>query len=150
MTLSMPDGDSDVLLTNYVGNGGSKVRECEFEEQDSGREVWLADSGATHHATSNMDQIFDFKPAPKGKDRMIVGNGNTMKVRGVGNLNLRLHMKGKNGEEKSFTVLLQNVNVMDDMKFNLFSLHQVQGKHCLLYTSPSPRDKRQSRMPSSA
>ena len=25
-----------------------------------------------------------------------------------------------------------------------------QGKDCLLYTSPSPRDKRQSRMPSSA
>ena len=24
------------------------------------------------------------------------------------------------------------------------------GRHCLLYTSPSPRDKRQSRMPSSA
>ena len=33
-------------------------------------------------------------------------------------------------------------------------LYQVQGadglKTCLLYTSPSPRDKRQSRMPSSA
>ena len=26
----------------------------------------------------------------------------------------------------------------------------VAGKGCLLYTSPSPRDKRQSRMPSSA
>ena len=26
----------------------------------------------------------------------------------------------------------------------------VQAMHCLLYTSPSPRDKRQSRMPSSA
>ena len=25
-----------------------------------------------------------------------------------------------------------------------------QGRSCLLYTSPSPRDKRQSRMPSSA
>nr|CUV15999.1 protein of unknown function [Ralstonia solanacearum] len=25
-----------------------------------------------------------------------------------------------------------------------------KSKHCLLYTSPSPRDKRQSRMPSSA
>ena len=25
-----------------------------------------------------------------------------------------------------------------------------EGKACLLYTSPSPRDKRQSRMPSSA
>ena len=27
---------------------------------------------------------------------------------------------------------------------------EAQSKHCLLYTSPSPRDKRQSRMPSSA
>ena len=27
---------------------------------------------------------------------------------------------------------------------------KVNGKTCLLYTSPSPRDKRQSRMPSSA
>ena len=26
----------------------------------------------------------------------------------------------------------------------------IKGSHCLLYTSPSPRDKRQSRMPSSA
>ena len=28
--------------------------------------------------------------------------------------------------------------------------HEVQRWGCLLYTSPSPRDKRQSRMPSSA
>ena len=29
-------------------------------------------------------------------------------------------------------------------------LERLQGRDCLLYTSPSPRDKRQSRMPSSA
>ena len=29
-------------------------------------------------------------------------------------------------------------------------LHLINFKYCLLYTSPSPRDKRQSRMPSSA
>ena len=28
--------------------------------------------------------------------------------------------------------------------------HHAHGNSCLLYTSPSPRDKRQSRMPSSA
>ena len=28
--------------------------------------------------------------------------------------------------------------------------HRILGYTCLLYTSPSPRDKRQSRMPSSA
>ena len=34
----------------------------------------------------------------------------------------------------------------------IWSLEQIQGLYyvCLLYTSPSPRDKRQSRMPSSA
>ena len=34
-----------------------------------------------------------------------------------------------------------------EIKRNLFDQNQVT---CLLYTSPSPRDKRQSRMPSSA
>ena len=29
-------------------------------------------------------------------------------------------------------------------------IRQLLARHCLLYTSPSPRDKRQSRMPSSA
>ena len=29
-------------------------------------------------------------------------------------------------------------------------IRKVMGGNCLLYTSPSPRDKRQSRMPSSA
>ena len=33
---------------------------------------------------------------------------------------------------------------------DLFSCVNVETKTCLLYTSPSPRDKRQSRMPSSA
>ena len=32
----------------------------------------------------------------------------------------------------------------------LFALEQEASKHCLLYTSPSPRDQRGSRMPSSA
>ena len=33
----------------------------------------------------------------------------------------------------------------------LFGANEVElGKHCLLYTSPSPRDKSSSRMPSSA
>ena len=34
--------------------------------------------------------------------------------------------------------------------FDLYKLSPGQSANCLLYTSPSPRDKRQSRMPSSA
>ena len=39
--------------------------------------------------------------------------------------------------------------IIDDEK-NTPTLEEAQAFVCLLYTSPSPRDKRQSRMPSSA
>ena len=51
------------------------------------------------------------------------------------------------------TQILQMVNLVsisndiNDLKDNL---QWESSKSCLLYTSPSPRDKRQSRMPSSA
>ena len=41
---------------------------------------------------------------------------------------------------------------IEDLEDNLENLYHVDAElnGCLLYTSPSPRDKRQSRMPSSA
>ena len=47
----------------------------------------------------------------------------------------------KGYDAKEFIDSLQEMNVLP---------HVAQNKSCLLYTSPSPRDKRQSRMPSSA
>ena len=56
--------------------------------------------------------------------------------------------------------LLINTNSFADKRFekdlkkisklNSFVNNKGEYYHCLLYTSPSPRDKRQSRMPSSA
>ena len=46
-----------------------------------------------------------------------------------------------------------NISTVEDpAEINLPGINQVNvnDKACLLYTSPSPRDKRQSRMPSSA
>ena len=48
-----------------------------------------------------------------------------------------------------------NENYSDDMRERHDNspnghLSREEHMHCLLYTSPSPRDKRQSRMPSSA
>ena len=46
---------------------------------------------------------------------------------------------------------LRNLSVgYDDALISEINVNIVQGETCLLYTSPSPRDKRQSRMPSSA
>ena len=52
--------------------------------------------------------------------------------------------------------LIADLPHTDHMRRQLLSVYnQLEGMHdlkrsCLLYTSPSPRDKRQSRMPSSA
>ena len=48
-------------------------------------------------------------------------------------------------------VNIQFLNALQSFKpENVFLIKKFQEKTCLLYTSPSPRDKRQSRMPSSA
>ena len=59
--------------------------------------------------------------------------------------------------KKIFTVLRSpHVNKKSREQFKLCSykrlldIYSSSSKTCLLYTSPSPRDKRQSRMPSSA
>ena len=43
----------------------------------------------------------------------------------------------------------ESLHCIDDMPGHFYAA-QKKGYSCLLYTSPSPRDKRQSRMPSSA
>ena len=57
---------------------------------------------------------------------------------GAGNLDFLSHFGG----DKSLLINASSVA--------LSTVRGILPKHCLLYTSPSPRDKRQSRMPSSA
>ena len=57
---------------------------------------------------------------------------------------------GDNGAGKSTLIkVITGVHSPNSGKV-FFKNEEVQIKSCLLYTSPSPRDKRQSRMPSSA
>ena len=42
------------------------------------------------------------------------------------------------------------VHIADDNTITLLSARSEMGQGCLLYTSPSPRDRQKSRMPSSA
>ena len=45
---------------------------------------------------------------------------------------------------------LSVVEVDEELAINMCNMYNYRYVICLLYTSPSPRDKRQSRMPSSA
>ena len=55
------------------------------------------------------------------------------------------------GEELA-QVIVGQTDVVEQVLISMFSQGHclLEGVPCLLYTSPSPRDKRQSRMPSSA
>ena len=52
--------------------------------------------------------------------------------------------------EKGSTVELEQVLMVGEGEDVNVGSPYIEGGNCLLYTSPSPRDKRQSRMPSSA
>ena len=46
-------------------------------------------------------------------------------------------------------IMTQNLSAANQ-RFKNVTQKSIQFKHCLLYTSPSPRDRTRSRMPSSA
>ena len=53
-------------------------------------------------------------------------------------------------DDVKITALATSESQIMSHMLRLLIEHDTNGKICLLYTSPSPRDKRQSRMPSSA
>ena len=56
----------------------------------------------------------------------------------------------KDCEDKAIKIFEAKLNTNDELYSQSKLIELSQGCDCLLYTSPSPRDKRQSRMPSSA
>ena len=59
-----------------------------------------------------------------------------------------LRWSSSNSPFLKYSPFIDNLQILDPL--NLTGLNLLKPRGCLLYTSPSPRDKRQSRMPSSA
>ena len=55
-----------------------------------------------------------------------------------------------NGVSKAYAMTGWRIGYAAGPQHLIAAMRKVQSQSCLLYTSPSPRDKRQSRMPSSA
>ena len=67
------------------------------------------------------------------------------------NYNVEYHDSAKDLEkEQGFGLDPQEIVVYDPEKKEMASLYVPKNQTCLLYTSPSPRDRTRSRMPSSA
>ena len=123
-----PDGD----YQTYKAESGAYVREHFFGRDEraaalvkdySDDQIWNLKRGG--HDYRKVYAAFKAATEHKGKPTVILAK--TVKGYGLGP-----HFEGRNATHQMKKMTLDNL------------------KTCLLYTSPSPRDKRQSRMPSSA
>ena len=90
---------------------------------DQVNDAWIGDSGATTHMTRSAELMYDTKPPPLHRSRIILGDGSIRKVQFVGKLDLILHSR------TDHPVTLHDVYFVSDLGFNLFSFHVVQEKH---------------------
>ena len=89
----------------------------------SGRDEWVADSGASYHVTGDPSGMFDCKPPPVGKERLVIGDMTMVGVECFGKLSLLMHCQGGDTH-----VRLTNVAYVPGVQLNLFSLHAVMSK----------------------
>ena len=89
----------------------------------SGRDEWVADSGASYHFTGDPTGMFDCTPPPRGKERLVIGDMTMMGVDCFGKLSPLMHCQGGDTH-----VQLTNVAYVPGVQFKLFSLHAVMSK----------------------
>ncbi|CAM9536995.1 unnamed protein product, partial [Hapterophycus canaliculatus] len=74
-------------------------------------------SGSTFHTIGDPRLMFNLQPIPIEQSMLALANGIALNVFGKGSVNLIMHA------QTDFPVTLHNVLLVENMRFNLFSLH---------------------------
>ena len=82
--------------------------------------AWIGDSEATSHMTRNIDLMYDTRPPPPHRSRIILGDGSIKEVQFIGKIELVFHSR------TDYPVTLYDVSFVPDLGFNLFCFHVVQ------------------------
>ena len=85
-------------------------------------DVWIGDSGATSHMTRNVDLMYDTRPPPPHRSRIIPGDGSIKKVQFIEKIDLLIVFHSRT----DYQVILYDMPFVPDLGFNLFSFHVVQ------------------------
>ena len=83
----------------------------------------------------------------------VIKAANNLKIisrHGVGYDNIDLEVSKKKDITLAITATANAVAVAEHVMFMILNISKRGSMYCLLYTSPSPRDRQKSRMPSSA
>ena len=110
-----------MALAGQGGVGGAESRST----GPSGSELWVSENGATNHVTSDPRNVYDWVEIPPGKEKVLIGRGKEMRVRGVGSLDLNMPAA------TDFNVKLIGVHVTGGIGFNTFSLHDAQSRQTI-------------------
>ena len=123
-THSSSTSDDPHVLTAQIAQPIQYPSEMKKTPRDisggSGGDEWVADSGASYHVTGDPTGMFDCKPPPVGKERLVIGDMTMMGVECFGKLSLLMHFQGGDTHAR-----LTNVAYVPGVQFNLFSLHAV-------------------------
>ena len=129
MARSVPQGesDSDSVFGNLAIAGmalagqGGVGRADKSTVGPPGSELCVSDYGAKNHITSDPTNAYDWVDIRPGKEKVLIGSGNEMRVRGVGSLNFKMHAA------TAFSVESTGVYVTEGIGFNLFSIDCLRG-----------------------
>ena len=78
-------------------------------------DIWLGDSGATSHTTRSTDLMYDTRPPPAHRSKVILGDGSIKKVHFIGKVDHLFHSR------TDYPVTFYDVSFVPDLGFNLFS-----------------------------
>ena len=94
-THSSSTSDDPRVLTAQIAQPiqyPSEMKETPHDRSGgSGRDEWVADSGASYHVTGDPTGMFDCKPPRVGKERLVIGDMTMIGVDCFGTLSLLMH-----------------------------------------------------------
>lgn len=79
--------------------------------------VWIADSGASHHMTPRKEWFVEFKPLAKGKVMVMLENGDLVSAQGIGKIKTKSVVEGQLETHTLFNSLY-----VPELTRNLFSI----------------------------
>ena len=82
-----------------------------------GAQWWIGDSGASVHGTGSMDHFYNTRPPTPEESRLIVGTGEVMQVKFIGDLDMVLHC------DEEIVVTLREVSFVPGLWYELISFN---------------------------
>ena len=80
MFFSMPLEDVGSQCDSVDMRASSNVDSDSGAGKEQSTEVWCADTDTSVHATNSMTDAFDLPPPPTGSEKVVMGDGTTLKV----------------------------------------------------------------------